>query len=363
MIHKPLPIHDRPLRNRWAEATVRFLRRYPPGRRPIRQPEVSVTVRLVPALLVLTLGGLLAGCGASGESSSGSEAAAGAAADSGSDSGSDTAAKAQPFSGSARREAQSGSAQSAGDPSGSSLTAAATAVTSRVRTADLTVEVPSLPPALARVRAATAALGGVVSNEDSRFPNSGKKTAQSVLTLRVPEPRLDDALTRLGAIGRELNRSTTSEDVTATLADLDSREATAERSVARVRDLMDRATSLKDVVLLESELSKRQSDLEAVQARQRVLSDQATLSTITLELRTPAAAPKPAKSHHGFIAGLRGGWDAVGASTLVVVTVLGALLPIAAVLLLLGVPAYLLYRRYARRIHGVSHPAGVPPTS
>jgi hypothetical protein len=309
--------------------------------------------RLVPVLLVLTLGGLLSGC--AGEAQSGESS--GAAADAGSDSasGSGSAAKApEAFSGSTRSEAVQSTGQT------SSLTAAATAVTRRVRTGDLTVEVPSLPPALARVRAATAALGGVVSSEDSRFPGSSKKSAQSVLTLRVPEPRLDDALSRLGAVGRELNRSTTSEDVTATLADLDSREATAERSVARVRDLMDRASSLKDVVLLESELSKRQSDLEAVQARQRVLSDQAAMATITLELRTPAAvaAVKPAKDHDGFRAGLRSGWHAVGASTVVVLTVLGALLPIAVVLALLGLPfVALTYRRRSRST------ATVPPTS
>jgi hypothetical protein len=306
-----------------------------------------VTVRLAPILLVLALGGLLTGCGASDNSGASDGSVADAAPVERAAAGAGSPGKA---ASSSRSVKAAGSAQSFS----ASQSATQAAVTRRVRTGDLTVEVPSLPPALARVRAVALSLGGVVSGESSRFPTARSSAAQSVLTLRVPEPRMDDALDRVAAVGRPLKRSTTSEDVTATLADLDSRVASAQRSVTRVRDLMDRATSLKDVVLLESELSQRQSDLESEQARQRVLNDQATLSTITVELRTPAAAPKPAKNHHGFTAGLHSGWHAMERSTTGLLTVLGALLPLAVLVAVFGVPGYLIYRR--------RHPRNQPTT-
>jgi hypothetical protein len=289
-----------------------------------RLPEVEMKIaRLASLGCVLMLGGgLLAGCGASSSDSASSESAAGApAADRAADGGAAPVADA--------KQAAAGTAGSA-----------ATAVTKLVRTAQVSLEVGNVAAAATAVRTIAVALGGLVSTER-------QVETESELTLRVPEPQMDAALTRIAKAGRELERSTTSEDVTATVADLDSRVATQTRSVGRVRDLLERAKSLQDVVLLESELARRESDLEAVQARQRALSDQAALATITVTLRTPAAAEEPDQA--GFLAGLDNGWTALMVSTIVVLTVIGALLPIGVVLALIGAPVYLLYRR--RRAH------------
>jgi hypothetical protein len=47
----------------------------------------------------------------------------------------------------------------------------------------------------------------------------------------------------------------------------------------------------------------------------------------------------------GFLAGLRDGWDAFTSSATVLLTVLGAVLPFAALLVVLGVPLLLWLRR------------------
>jgi hypothetical protein len=126
--------------------------------------------------------------------------------------------------------------------------------------------------------------------------------------------------------------------------------------VARVRDLLDRASSLQDVVLLEAELSRRESDLESIQARQRALVDKAALATITVTLHSPGAvADEPEDA--GFLAGLDGGWTALKASTTVVLTVLGYLLPVAVVVAIIGFPAYLLRRRRPASSYAVTGPA------
>jgi hypothetical protein len=212
------------------------------------------------------------------------------------------------------------------------------------------------------VRAAAVALGGIVSSESSGFlpatdvSGDGRAESseavpvvgQSVITVRVPEPKLDDALARLGAVGREVDRSTSTEDVTATIADLDSRVTTQARSVARVRDLLAKAKSLSDIVLLESEVARREADLESIQARQRALADQADLATVTVTLRTPQASTATSSDgSQGFLGGLHQGWHAVERSTTLVLTVLGAALPVGVALALIGWPSFLLYRRVA----------------
>jgi hypothetical protein len=183
-----------------------------------------------------------------------------------------------------------------------------------------------------------------------------------VLVLRVPTDALDRALSLItgsGGVGRELSRSATSEDVTGDLADLQSRVATQRASVTRVRALLAQATSLQQVVTIESEVTKREAELEAAEARQAALSYRADFATLTVDLRTPAVVPPPPPGQpNAFLDGLSSGWHAVTASTAVVLTVLGALLPVAVVLAILGGPVLWWLRR--RR---TAAPVVPPPTA
>jgi PIN domain nuclease of toxin-antitoxin system len=320
------------------------------------------------AVAALALVGLLGACGGSddsgGESTAGAPAAPGSGAEAGGDSG---GISKSPGAGAAADESGGGSGSSGS--SGSSGASAVPGTQRRVRSAEVTVEVGNLGNAAARVRATATGLGGFVSSESTGLATSATpptystteeqdtpstarpaSNGESVIVLRVPEPQLDEALGRIAATGKELSRTSSSQDVTAAIADIDSRVATQKRSVERVRALLGRATTLNEIVMLESELAKRESDLEAVQASQRSLTDRADLATVTAVLRTPevAAQTVEADDDEGFLAGLEQGWDAVVASTTVVLTVLGALLPITVVLAVIGLPVFLLRRR--RRI-------------
>jgi hypothetical protein len=303
---------------------------------------------------------LVAGCGSdSGDSASvGGEAASAPQADSGAGADEGGPAYATPGSG-------SGGAASGARDTAAQVVAQAT---KRVRTAQVTVEVKNLTTASAAVRQVATDLGGIVGSETTGYgapatqpsipgaqPGSQPgpaptraTTGEAVITLRVPEPKLDVAMQRVSQTGKELTRTTTSEDVTATLADLGSRVATQQRSLERVRTLLARAGSVQEIVQIEAELSRREADLEALQARQRALTDQAALSTLTAILRLPSAEPLPEAEEDdtGFMAGLEAGWHALVVSTRVVLTVLGALLPPVTVIALLGVPLFLLWRRY-----------------
>ena len=302
--------------------------------------------------LTALAGAVLALAGCSGQASSGTAAA-------GTTEGAGSAAAGSPAvpGGVGSAAGSTGGGADAGAPAGA---ADVKALAPRViRTAQVVVEVEGqLADAAARVRAVAGALRGAVSSETTTYADGA---GQSVLVLRVPEPDLDRALalvTGEGGVGRELNRTTSAQDVTGDIADLESRVATQRASVARVRALLASAKSLSDVVLLESELSKREADLAAVEARRAALADQADLATLTVDLRTPAALPPPAaKQEPPFLRGLHSGWDAVTASTTVVVTVLGALLPVAVVAALVGGPVLWVLRR---RRAGARTPAPVP---
>ena len=329
-----------------------------------------MTPRRTPLSLALAVAAALAlaGCSAGGSTASGG-ADAGPAAQ-------DGAAPAAPAPAPAKGEA------SGGDATKDAGAAPGAAVKQRViRTAQVVVEVDGqLAPAAAKVRAAAQGLGGTVSSETTSFsdtldpraegdvgdagetsgdgstqsakPPVVARPGQSVLVLRVPEDALDRAMALIsgpGGVGKEVSRSATAQDVTGDLADLQSRVATQRASVQRIRALLSKAGSLRDVVLLESEVTKREAELEALQARQAALAGRADLATLTVDLRTPAAAAAVrAEDRNAFVAGLDQGWKALVASTTVILTLVGALLPFVVVAALVGIPLLVLLRRRRR---------------
>ncbi|HET7241198.1 MAG TPA: DUF4349 domain-containing protein, partial [Gemmatimonadales bacterium] len=143
----------------------------------------------------------------------------------------------------------------------------------------------------------------------------------------------------------------TSDDVTTEVIDIGVRVRAQEKSLERIELLLARAQNLRAIIAIESQLTRRQAELDSLKAQQAYLADQTSLSTITVFLeRTEKAAKKVEKDEAtGFVAGFQSGWDALGGAATVLATGLGAVLPFAVLLLLLGVPAWLLARSLLRR--------------
>jgi hypothetical protein len=194
----------------------------------------------------------------------------------------------------------------------------------------------------------------VFAEETSNVPGSPEESSAS-LTLRVPPTEFRAVLQRLAGLGERLSQSQTAEDVTTQVVDTKSRVASQRRSVARVRALLGEANTIGEVVQVEAELSKRESDLESLEAQLARLADVTELATIEVSLIGPGATEPEDDEDLGFLAGLRGGWDAFVQIVLVGLTVIGALLPFLLTGALLGVPLWLVLRGRLRR------PAASPP--
>ena len=233
----------------------------------------------------------------------------------------------------------------------------------RIRRGSVTVEVEDLAKAAGQVRDLTGSLQGYVSDESIGLAAATQVSVQdgdedvsppqlsgpgeARLVLRVPESAMTEAMDALAGLGVELSRWSTETPVETALVDLESRVATRTASVERIRALLEEASSLSDVVTLESELSTREADLESIQAQQQALAGKAATSTVTAVLQTPEAT-ETAEEGDGFLAGLAAGWDALAASTVVLLTVVGAMFPFAVVGALVVLPL-LAWRRRVRR--------------
>ncbi len=294
------------------------------------------------------LGLLLAvgGCGASGDSSGSNEKAAdGKYAPSGERAGAGADADGAASSAEDRADGKPGGSKAAGKLDGSKAAPEpGAAVTHVIRTATLSVEVKSVPKAVAAARGVAEGAGGLVATENTERLDDTYETSH--LVLRVPQDRFQEVLRELAGSGKLLSRTSNAKDVTDQVVDVDSRIATQRASVARVRELMDRAEEISDVVALEGELSSRQSDLESLLAQQSSLKDRTSLATITLDL-TPTDAPDDdgREEDAGFLDALGGGWGAFVTMLRWVAVAFGAALPF----LLTGALALLVWRALRRR--------------
>ena len=308
----------------------------PPSTRPTRSRGRLLTAPAVALVLVLGAAAC-SGSGAGSEGSGSSQGAADSAGDSAGDSGGDGIATADGGSVAAPADA-------AGPAAVATVGDAGRAV---VSTGTIAVRVEDLSGATTAVEALTSGAGGSVAA--SQVGADGEDQ-QAHLTLRVPSASFEDVQAGVAELGQQTDRSTTSTDVTAEVADVDSRVASAQAVLVTFRERLPQARTIPDVLAVEGEIATRQADLEALQARQRVLADQVSLATLDVTLTQGAPTSIVAASDPGFRGGLGAGWHALGEFLRVASLVLGAVLPFAVPVAVVAVPVLLLRRRRSRAV-------------
>jgi Domain of unknown function (DUF4349) len=214
-----------------------------------------------------------------------------------------------------------------------------------IRSATMTVVVSDESASATRLRAIATAHGGVVTTEN--VVSGGEKSyyATSTIVLSVPADELDGALTDIAAVGEVTLRTIQSTDVTAKVADVESRITTMRASIVRMQELLTRAGSVAEIAQVENELTNREADLESLLAQQKVLAQRVAQSPITVTLTHVAVVEPNPVPETGFIAGLKAGWHALTVFGVGLLTVVGALLPFLVVLALIGAPVVWLVRR------------------
>jgi hypothetical protein len=202
-------------------------------------------------------------------------------------------------------------------------------------------------------------LGGSVDDEQTTHLRDGS-IDRSILTLRVPVAVFDRAMADLGGLARQRSADTQTVDVTQQVIDVRERLQTLQNSLDRLQRFQKQSANVNDLIRFEEEITQREQDIQSLTAQRNYLADQTAMSTITLTLERPAAVPPGALHDAGFLAGLRAGWHTLVAAGIVLLTATGAVLPFAVLLALVGVPVWLLLRRFlrARRTGG-----SAPPTA
>ena len=166
------------------------------------------------------------------------------------------------------------------------VTAAYLDATMVIRTANASVQVDSLEPAVALVRELAARLGGYVANTEVHVGKNQLRSA--ALAVKIPSQRFDEALSGLTPIGKLESVSVNAEDVGEQFVDVTARMENAKRLERRLIELLaNRTGKLKDVLDVEQTLARVREEIERYEGRIRYLRAHAATSTLSIYIHEP----------------------------------------------------------------------------
>jgi Domain of unknown function (DUF4349) len=303
--------------------------------------------------LLLTVGaGLLAaGCSSGGTSANGTSA------------GGISAAHAVPLP--ARAQGPLAGVKSVGSGASAAGSAGLTAVPlpggqSVIFTATLSLRARDIQATVTRATQLAEAAGGYVSGEHASMTQSRHTRGMVSIQFKVPAAGYQSTLGALSALGANRAETQQAQDVTATVADVNSRVASAQAAIAQLRKLLSHAGTVGGLLTVQEQINQEEASLEALQSQQRALARETTYATISMTVVGPPPAHAHKPPHHavaGFLGGLTAGWRALRVVVAALLTLAGAVLPFAIPLGLAAVAIVATRRWLGRRRSASARPA------
>jgi hypothetical protein len=217
------------------------------------------------------------------------------------------------------------------------------------------VEVDDLQVALDRAEEVVLEASGFLASE--QVDNTSDAHPSATATYRVPPSAFHQVIERLDELGEVRSQHLGARDVSAEVADLDSRLATLRTSIERLRGFLGAAGDATQIGVLEAELTRREAEASSIAAQRRALGDQVDFATISVELHGPGAAPPVEATPTGFAEGLDAGAGAASALWRGSMATVGFAVPFLPAALALGVLIVWLRRRRGRSGIAPDHPA------
>jgi len=109
-------------------------------------------------------------------------------------------------------------------------------------------------------------------------------------SLRVPASHYDNFLAEMDGMGRLLNRSESTEDVTLRYFDLEGRLEMKRTLLRTFQTYLTRARTIEEILSVEARIAELQNDIEGTGTQLRYLANSVDYATINLNLVGPVAA-------------------------------------------------------------------------
>jgi len=160
-----------------------------------------------------------------------------------------------------------------------------------IRNADITIEVASTTEAQQRVTSIAEFHGGFVVTSEAKQrqdADPSKRTLDVKLVVRIPANQFGPALAEITRLASNLPEANVSgQDVTEDFIDLEARIKTQKALELQFLEIMKQAHTVEDALEVQSQIADVRADIERLEGRKRFLENRSSLSTITVNIRTP----------------------------------------------------------------------------
>lgn len=158
-----------------------------------------------------------------------------------------------------------------------------------IKTGNINLEIENLSESIVKVEEWISSYGGYISNSSNSEKNAW-------FNIKIPSSKFDDAMNSACSLGKVLNHSENTEDVSEQYYDLASRLQNKKTMKSKLEGYLSNAKDIKDLLEIERELNSVISDIDSMEGRLKRLSNQVEYSTITINLQLPSN-----HSENGFI--------------------------------------------------------------
>ncbi len=226
-----------------------------------------------------------------------------------------------------------------------------------IRHGDVAIRTADPQQARDRVDALLTRRHGSIDDEQTVYDTHGR-IKDSSLVLRIPVASFTTAIHRLEQFGTVVHSSSTGKDVSSQVIDVQQRLKTLRISLHDLNSFQRQAANIDQLLRFENAITQRRGEYQSLKAQRNHLVNETSMSTINLDISVPPKVVPPPHHHHaGFATGLRHGWSALTRAVVVALTAVGAALPFAVLVAVIGLPLWWWGRRVRRVRPAVDAPA------
>lgn len=173
----------------------------------------------------------------------------------------------------------------------SAETVAAAADRKIIKNGELTLEVTSPNEAQRSVASIAESVGGFVVTSETKLTENrepSKRTVEVKLIVRVPANQFDSAVSSIEKLSTNvIHRGISGSDVTEEFIDLEARIRTQKALEVQFIQIMKQADNISDALAVQRQIADVRTEIEKLEGRKRFLENRASLSTITVDLKSP----------------------------------------------------------------------------
>lgn len=218
-----------------------------------------------------------------------------------------------------------------------------------IRNAEIGLEADSPEELQKQITSIAESKGGFVV-ESQQSSSDVRSTTRDVvaMTLRVPSENFDSALDEIRKIAKRVVVETVKgQDVTEEFIDIEAQLKAKKALEEQFMQIMKRANTVEEALDVQRQLAEVRGEIERIEGRWRFLENQSALSTIRVQIKTPAAISASSEGFgYRFTESFGNGVDIALNFILGLVTLVIGIIPFA---LFIGLPAFLIGRHFWRK--------------